>query len=151
FHGVEFGRPLTRVKEYVDIINMLMREEPLNYEGKIYNLQRGFTLRFKPVRPHIPIFLASITPKSLRQTAAIADGWFPIFIPKDQWKPQLDAFRGYIKEAGRSVDDVIVRNPNGVTVTDDPERARQGTAGTAAFYIARMGDFYYEHFVRMGY
>ncbi len=151
FHGVKFEKPLTRVKEYVDVINMLMAEEPLNYRGKIYDLQRGFTLRFKPFRPHIPIFLASITPKSLQQTAAIADGWFPIFIPKAQWKPQLDAFRGYVRDAGRNPDDVIVRNPNGVTVTDKPERAREATAAGASFYIARMGDFYYEHFVRMGY
>lgn len=151
FHGVPFEKPLTRVKEYVDVINMLMREEPLKYHGKIFNLERGFTLRFKPVRPHIPIYLASITPKSLEQTAAIADGWFPIFIPKPQWKAQLDAFRGYIAAAGRQPDDVIVRNPNGVTVTDNPERAREGTASGAAFYIARMGDFYYQHFLRMGY
>ncbi len=151
FHGVKFDKPLTRVKEYVDVINMLMAEEPLNYKGKIYDLQRGFTLRFKPYRPHIPIFLASITPKSIRQTAQIADGWFPIFIPKAQWKPQLEAFRKYVTDAGRKPDDVIVRNPNGVTVTTDVARARQGTASGAAFYIARMGDFYYEHFTRMGY
>ena len=151
FHGVPFDRPLSRVKEYVDIINMLMREEPLQYHGKIFKLERGFTLRFKPVRPHIPIYLASITPKSLEQTAQIADGWFPIFIPKSQWKSQLDAFRGYVTAAGRRPDDVIVRNPNGVTVTDRPERAREGTASGAAFYIARMGDFYYQHFLRMGY
>jgi F420-dependent oxidoreductase-like protein len=151
FHGVDFGMPLTRVKEYVDIINMLVAEEPLNYGGKLFKLERGFTLRFKPVRSHIPIYLASITPKSVRQTAEIADGWFPIFIPKSQWKPQLEAFRSYVTEAGRSPEDVVVRNPNGVTVTTNIERARQGQAGTAAFYIARMGDFYYEHFVRMGY
>lgn len=151
FHGVKFSRPLTRVKEYVDIINMLMAGEPLNYDGKIFKLERGFTLRFNPLRDHIPIHIASITPKSLQQTAAIADGWIPIFLPKDQWQQQLDAFYGYVEDAGRSRDDVVVRNPSGVTVTDDPERARQGTAANAAFYIARMGDFYYEHFTRMGY
>ncbi|MBM3141089.1 MAG: LLM class flavin-dependent oxidoreductase [Chloroflexi bacterium] len=151
FHGVPFEKPLTRIKEYVEIINMIMREEPLNYRGKIYRLERGFTLRFKPVRPHIPIYLASVTPKSLEQTAAIADGWFPIFVPRSQWKAQLDQFQGYVKKAGRSVEDVTVRNPNGVAVTTDRERHREAVAGNTAFYIARMGDFYYEHFLRMGY
>ena len=151
FHGVKFERPLARIREYTDIINMLMREEPLNYRGKIFNLQRGFTLRFKPYRPHIPIHIASVTPKSVQQTAEIADGWIPIFLPKSQWKPQLDAFYGHVEAAGRQRSEVDVRNPNGVTVSDDIERVRQGIAGTAAFYIARMGDFYYEHFSRMGY
>lgn len=151
FHGIKFDRPLTRTREYVDIINMIMREEPLNYDGTIFKLQRGFTLRFKPFRPHIPIHLASVTPKSVQQTAEIADGWMPTFLPKSQWKPQLDAFYAAVEAAGRKRSDVDVRNPNGVTVTDDPERAYAGIAGTAAFYIARMGDFYYEHFRRMGY
>jgi F420-dependent oxidoreductase-like protein len=151
FHGVKFDRPLTRMREYVDIINMLMREEPLNYHGKVFKLERGFTLRFKPFRPHVPIHIASITPKSVQQTAEIADGWIPIFLPKSQWKAQLDAFYAAVEQAGRQRADVEVRNPSGVSVTGDVERVRQGTAANAAFYIARMGDFYYEHFSRMGY
>ena len=62
---MKFNRPLTRMKEYVDIINTLLAGEPLNYQGKIFQLERGFTLRFNPLRDHIPIHIASITPKSL--------------------------------------------------------------------------------------
>ena len=151
FHGVKFGKPLTRMHEYVDIINMLMRGEPLNYAGEIFKLSRGFTLRFDPLRDHIPIHIASITPKSLKQTAAIADGWLPIHLPREQWKPQIDAMSAYLEAAGRKRADFVIRNPTGVRVTDDVEGARQQVAGTTAFYIARMGDFYYEHFIRMGY
>ncbi len=151
FHGVPFGKPLTRLREYVEIINKLMKQEPLNYEGKVFKLGRGFTLRFKPKRPHIPIWLASVTPKSVELSARIADGWFPIFIPKPQWKAQLGAFQDAVRKGGRKPTDVDVRNPAGVTVTTQPERAWAATAGGAAFYIARMGNFYYEHFVRMGY
>src|SRR5215467_8889081 len=52
FHGVKFNPPLSRMKEYIDIINTLMRNEPVKYSGKLFNLQRGFTLRFTPVRNH---------------------------------------------------------------------------------------------------
>ena len=151
FHGVKFERPLTRTHEYIDIINMLMRGEPLNYDGRIFKLSRGFTLRFKPYRPHIPIHIASITPKSIQQTAAAADGWIPIFVPKPYWKEQVDRFYAAVAAAGRARAEVEVLCPSDVTVTTDVEAARQATAAHAAFYIARMGDFYYEHFVRMGY
>ncbi len=151
FHGVPFKLPLTRLREYVDIINSLMRAEPLRYDGKIFVLERGFTLRFDPVREHIPIWIASVTPKSVVQTAQIADGWFPIFLPREQWKAQLGIFYDAVRGSGRRPEEVCVRNPSGVVVTDQPERARMGMAANAAFYIARMGDFYYEHFVRMGY
>ena len=46
---------------------------------------------------------------------------------------------------------MVVRNPSAVSVTDDPQRTYGGLAANTAFYIARMGDYYYEHFVRMGY
>src|SRR5690606_13944621 len=52
FHGVPFRKPLTRIREYTEIINAILREEPLNYDGDLYQLERGFTLRFKPYRPH---------------------------------------------------------------------------------------------------
>lgn len=151
FHGIPFDRPLQRTREYIEIINMLLAEQPLNYNGKIFKLERGFTLRFKPVRPHIPIHIASITPKSLQQTARLADGWIPIFLPKPQWKPQLDSFYSMVDAAGRQRSDVDVRNPSTVVVSEKREAVKAAEAGNAAFYIARMGDFYYEHFSRMGY
>src|SRR5690606_2657848 len=101
--------------------------------------------------PHIPIFLASVTPKSVQQTAEIADGWFPIFLPRSQWQSQLDTFYSAVTAAGRRREDVEVRCPGIVTVTDNVEAAQRATASNAAFYIARMGDFYYEHFNRIGF
>jgi F420-dependent oxidoreductase-like protein len=151
FHGVKFDKPFTRMREYVEIINTLMRNEKLEYAGKVHTMSRGFTLRFNPVRPHIPIWIASITPKSIKQTAAIADGWLPIFMPRERWKDQLGLFYGAVREAGRRPEDVLVRCPYNVTVTNDVARVKAGRRANAAFYIARMGDFYYEHFVRMGY
>lgn len=151
FHGVKFEKPFTRMREYVEIINMLMRKEKLDYHGKVFELGRGFTLRFDPVRDHIPIWIASITPKSLKQTAAIADGWLPIFLPKERWKDQLGAFHTVLREAGRKPEDFTVRCPYTVSVSNEPARAAATRRGMTAFYIARMGTFYYEHFVRMGY
>ena len=151
FHGVKFSKPLTRMREYVDIINMLMREEPLNYDGNIFQLSRGFTMRFTPLRDHIPIHIASITPKSVQQTATIADGWLPLHVPKEQWRSQIDAMTANIEASGRKRSDFVIHNPTGVRVTEDIEGARREVVGTTAFYIARMGDFYYEHFQRMGY
>ena len=81
FHGVKFNPPLTRMKEYIEIINTLMRNEPLKYNGKVFNLQRGFTLRFAPARNHIPIYLATLNAKSVKMTAELADGWLPVMIP----------------------------------------------------------------------
>ena len=154
FHGVPFDRPLTRMREYVDIINMLVAGEPLNYAGKIFQLGRGFTLvgHEHLVRQHIPIYIASVTPRSIRLAAEVADGWLPIWVPQSRWAEEIGSFREMVKAAGRNPDDVAVR-PNSYSaavVTDDPESVYQRIRGTAAFYVARMGDFYYEQLSRAG-
>ena len=149
FHGIKFDRPLTRMREYVDIMRMLFDSEPLHYNGHFFKLDRGFTLRDYQRTHHIPIHIASITPKSVEQTAQIADGWIPIFVPREQWKTQTSTFYDHVRAAGRNPEDVEIRG-GGVTVTDDPEKGYASIAQGAAFYIARMGDFYYEHFVRIG-
>jgi F420-dependent oxidoreductase-like protein len=151
FHGVKFEKPFTRMRETIEIINKLIGGEKLDYSGELFRLSRGFTLRFTPVRLHIPIWIASLTPKSVKQTAAIADGWMPIFLPREQWRAQLGQFSEAVRAAGRQPQEVGVRCPYHVSVTDQPERAVAMRRSNAAFYIARMGNFYYEHFVRMGY
>jgi F420-dependent oxidoreductase-like protein len=151
FHGVPFHPPLTRLKEYIEIINTLMRNEPLQYNGQLFHLQRGFTLRFTPVRPHIPIYLATLNAKSVKLTAQLADGWLPIMIPLPKLKGEIDAVHQMSVAAGRPADAVSVRAPGAVVVTKDVDRARAESAGTLAFYIGRMGTFYAEQLTRHGY
>ncbi len=151
FHGVKFNPPLTRMKEYVDIINMIMAGEPLNYNGKLFKLGRGFTIRFEPVRKHIPIFIASLNQKSVEFTAQKADGWLPVMIPVSGLGKAISEFQAIAKAAGRDPKSVEVKAPGGVVITKNVDRAKAGQAGTIAFYAARMGTFYSEQLTRFGF
>lgn len=153
FHGVKFDRPLQRMREYIEIISAISAAEPLHYNGKIFKLDRGFTMRdHQPPadRRHIPIHVASITPKSIHQTAELADGWIPIFVPREQWPTQVAIAHKALREAGRDTSTFDIRSGGSVSVTANPEAAYGKIKENAAFYIARMGDFYYEHFLRIG-
>jgi F420-dependent oxidoreductase-like protein len=151
WHGIPFQPSLTRLREYVDIMRMILAGEPLKYHGKLFRLERGFRLRFQPVRSSIPIFIASLTPKSVAQTARLADGWMPVLIPLPQLKSEVTAFRALAGHAGRDPHSLTVRSPGSVTVTRDVERARQQSKAHMAFYITNMGDFYCEQLTRLGY
>ncbi|MGH2584689.1 MAG: LLM class flavin-dependent oxidoreductase, partial [Dehalococcoidia bacterium] len=151
FHGVPFERGLRRLREYVEIINALIAGEPLNYEGELFSLKRGFTLRFETVRKHIPIYLATLSPASVRQTARIADGWLPIWTPIEKLSEEITRLRETAAKAGRDPKAIVVRSPGGITITKKVERAKAGVAGGLAFYVSRMGVFYYEHMSRLGY
>ena len=151
FHGVKFVPPLTRMREYVDIINDLIAGKPLNYDGKLFKLARGFTLRFETTRKHIPIFIASLNRKSLEFTARHADGWMPVMIPLGSLKEAIGEVRGIAAEAGRAPEAVVVKAPGWVNVTGDVSRDNTVHAGTLAFYAARMGTFYAEQLTRYGF
>lgn len=151
FHGVKFEPALKKMRDVVTIINMLMANQNLVYKGATFlPMERGFTLRFQPVREHIPIYIASFRPKAVKVVAQIADGWMPTMIPIQQAKSQVDQFMAYVTEAGRDPSQVTVRF-GGVTVARDRERALQASKAGTAFYIARMGDYYYQQLCDMGF
>ncbi len=151
FHGVRFNPALTRMRECVEIFNLLMAGTPLNYNGKIFQLARGFTLRFEPVRKHIPVFIASLNRKSVEFTARVADGWMPVMIPLGALKPAIGEFRALVRAAGRDEHAVAVKAPGWIHVTADVARGRAVHAGTLAFYAARMGTFYAAQLTRFGF
>jgi alkanesulfonate monooxygenase SsuD/methylene tetrahydromethanopterin reductase-like flavin-dependent oxidoreductase (luciferase family) len=150
FHGIKFEPTLARMRETVQIINMLMANQNLVHKGKVFQMDRGFTLRFQPVREHIPVYVASFRPKATKVVAEVADGWMPTMIPIQQAKAQVDRFMGFVRDAGRDPSKMTVRF-GGVTVAKDKERALQGAKAGTAFYIARMGDFYYQQLSDMGF
>ena len=151
FHGAAFNPPLTRMREYFEIINLLMAGQPLNYAGKLFKLERGFTLRFEPPRKHVPIYIASLNRKSVEFTAHKADGWLPVMIPLGRLKESIADFRAMAASAGRDPKSVAVKSPSTIHVTSNPDRARAIQAGTLSFYAARMGTFYAEQLTRFGF
>src|SRR4029079_8032186 len=118
WHGVPFEKPATRLREYIEIINMIMKQEKLNYDGKVFKLERGFTAQFPTFRDHIPTYIASITPKSMEQTGEVADGWIPIYWPKDKIKSGIDTLMVGAKKAGKSREDLTVAPALVMQITD---------------------------------
>lgn len=154
WHGVPYEKPLQRIREYTEIINMVMRREPLHYHGQLYNLDRGFKLRFKPVRDHIPIYIAALTPRSIQQTGQIADGILPTFWPLSAlatMRAELDA--GAV-EAGRPTGSCHIApylTTALIASEDQRQMARMLARGPIAWYIGRMGTFYADMLRRTGY
>jgi F420-dependent oxidoreductase-like protein len=111
WHGVPFDKPMTRLREYIEIVrNILKREAPLEHHGEIYQIPytgAGATGLGKPLKSilragaTLPIYTASITLAGLRTSGEIADGTLPIFMSPEKTKvvtePLLEGW------AGRSV------------------------------------------------
>jgi F420-dependent oxidoreductase-like protein len=97
FHGVPYDRPLGRTREIVEICRQVWkREDKLVHDGPIYHvplpadqgtgLGKPLKIINHPVRPAIPVYIASLGEKNVALTAEIADGWLPLFFVPDKAK-----------------------------------------------------------------
>src|SRR3954452_12790203 len=89
WHGVRFAKPLSRTREYVDIVRLALARKPVAYDGEHYTLPlpdgpgKALRLGFHPPRESIPIYLAAIGPRNLELAGEIADGWLALFFAAD--------------------------------------------------------------------
>lgn len=151
WHGEPFEKPLQRLKEYCEIINLIISGEKVFYEGEIFKLQRGFKLLFEPVRKHIPIYIASISPVSMRQVGEVADGWMPIYWPKSKFVEGMDRVRSGARKAGRPESAAECVASLTVVINPDVEKAKVQAAGPISWYVTNMGDFYHRMLARNGF
>ena len=161
WHGVRFGSPLGRTREYVEIVRTALRRERVRFDGKHFQLPlpdgpgKALTLTVHPVREHIPIYLAAVGPRNLELTGEIADGWLPVFFSPDHAAEQLTQIRAGADKAGRSLDgfDVVPTVP--LVPGDDWKACADNVRAYAALYLGGMGsrdkNFYNQLAVRMGF
>jgi F420-dependent oxidoreductase-like protein len=161
WHGVRFGKPLARTREYVDIVKMALDRKMVRYSGETYQLPlpdgpgKPLHLMLYPVREHIPIYLAAIGPKNLELAGEIADGWQPVFFSPEYAAEQLDRIRAGRRKIGKDLTDFDVSATIAISVGNDLERCAGPIRAHAALYVGGMGsrsqNFYNALAVRMGF
>ncbi|MEV4617620.1 LLM class F420-dependent oxidoreductase [Asanoa sp. NPDC049573] len=161
WHGVRFGKPLGRTREYVDIVKLAVGRKPVQYDGEHYTLPlpdgpgKALRLGFHPPREHIPIYLAAVGPKNLELAGEIADGWLAVFYSPEFAGEQHASWHAGRAKAGLPTEgfDVVPSVP--VVVGDDVAMAAELIRWYAALYVGGMGsrkqNFYNDLAVRMGY
>jgi F420-dependent oxidoreductase-like protein len=149
-HGETFAKPLTRMREYIDIIRKAARGERLDHDGAFFHTRR-FQLRVPPYRADLPIYIAALSPPSLRLTGELADGWLPIFLAPSRMAAAVAELEAGAKSAGRSPRDLVVSPQVSIYVTDDVTAARDRERPHIAFYIGGMGVFYHQYMHRIGF
>ena len=150
WHGVPYGKPLGKTREYVSIVRRILeRKRRLSHDGVHYQipyrgpdatgLGKELMLIGRPTRPDLPIYLASIGPKNVALTAEIADGWLPVFFSPDHagevfW-PHLR--EGLDRAGGDKVFDIAPTVS--AVITDDLDYGRALIKPYLALYVGGMG------------
>jgi len=166
WHGVVYGKLLTRTREYVEIVRaILRREQPLEHHGEYYDipvqggtgLGKPLKLIVHPLRSNIPIYVAAIGPKNVALAGEIADGWLPVFFSPRRvsvFRKSLD--EGFARRSdGRALADFDIAPTVSVVVGDDVDACRMHVKPNLALYVGGMGargkNFYNDLACRYGY
>lgn len=168
WYGQRFPKPLSRTREYTDIIRQVWAREspvrsagphyplPLNTEGTT-GLGKPLNSITHPLRADIPIMLGAEGPKNVALAAEICDGWLPIF-----YTPRMaDTYNAWLDEgfarpgARRTRADFEICATANIVITDDRATALAAMKPRLALYMGGMGaednNFHADLYRRMGY
>jgi F420-dependent oxidoreductase-like protein len=166
WHGVAYGKPLAKTREYIAIVRkILARQEPLVHEGEYYRIPyagedaTGLGKPLKSIlhgRAGLPIYLAAIGPKNVELAAEIADGWLPIFFaPEHYAAAYAPAVEAGLAKGGKSLAGFDIAPSVPVALGDDVDACRASIKPFLALYVGGMGakgkNFYYDLACRYGF
>ncbi len=167
WHGVPYGKPLTRTREYVSIVRkILAREAALEHKGEHYEIPYrgpGATGLGKPIksivhgRADLEIYTAAIGPAGVRTSAEVADGLIPVWMNPERF----DLFEPHLNEGfaraggGKGLDGFDIAPFVTCILGDDVEQCRMPMKMMLSLYIGGMGarnkNFYNDYAKRLGY
>jgi alkanesulfonate monooxygenase SsuD/methylene tetrahydromethanopterin reductase-like flavin-dependent oxidoreductase (luciferase family) len=141
FHGYKFEKPVQRMKEYVEIIRLILSGKQVNYTGKIFDL-KNFTLLLKPKRESIPIYLAAVNQKMVDLTWNIGDGVIFYLRPLNEMKETITKMQSKKK--------IDVTCQIITSIAEDSDIAINRAKKTLAFYVS-VGKIYREFLANNGF
>lgn len=133
--GLEWGKPLTRTEESIEIMRSLLAGESVTSEEEDEFDLEGCQLNLSP-KTEIPIYVGAQGPKMLKMATTRGDG---ILInashPRD-FEYAIERVEKGIEEAEREWDEVDVAAYTSFSAAEDKESAKEAVIPPVAFIVA---------------
>jgi alkanesulfonate monooxygenase SsuD/methylene tetrahydromethanopterin reductase-like flavin-dependent oxidoreductase (luciferase family) len=120
--GIDGRKPVSKMKEFIEVMRLLWKENRVNYDGEFFTLKDAF-LQLRPAQRTIPIYIAANGPVSRTLTGEIADGWFPFYESPRLIARHAEDVKQGAKKAGRCMDEIDVCYNCMTAIADDFEAA----------------------------
>ncbi len=167
WHGVAYGKPQARMKEYIQIVRKIFeRDNALEHKGEFYEIPYkgpGATGLGKPLKTimkpdrGIKIYTAAIAPAGLRTAGEVADGVQPIFMNPEKPETVTKYVLEGMAAAGRgaSLANFDITPFVKVSMGPDLDKCRDQLRPEIALYVGGMGarekNFYNDYAKRLGF
>jgi F420-dependent oxidoreductase-like protein len=157
-HGISFARPVERLEEYIDIIEMALSGRPLQYLGSHFQLPVADS-EYGPLKlgvaRDIPVYIAGLGPRTLELAGARAQGWVgTCFIPESA-SVYIEPIRKGLRSSSREARGFDLQAGGQLAFSDDLEMVLPRAKRSVAFLIGAMGsqtqNFYNMAYRRAGF
>jgi probable F420-dependent oxidoreductase len=135
--GQRFDRPLTTMREHVEVLRQMLSGQKTSYEGKTLSV-KGFRLGGAPVG-EVPIYLGALNKGMLRLTGALCDGVCLNMVPESALPQVLAEVRAGAEDAGKDPGELEVVARLHVVMADDPAMGRNLIRTVFGAYAATPG------------
>lgn len=135
FHGQSFEHPLRRLRETIEIVDLALSGERIEYDGEVFEVS-GFRLNHADGAT-VPVLNAALGTTNIAMSIDYADGILPHLMPLSAIDEAIDEAR----ERANRDRDLHVAPSIPTAVSDDPDEARGVLTGHLAYYIGAT-DFY---------
>ena len=141
WHGITHGKPVTRMKEFIDVLRLLTGglhgAKPVEYKGEYYDINtRGYRRPFEPVRDRIPVYLAGVGGRMCRAAGETADGYLGHVVCSLGYLKEVvtKEIEAGLQASGRKRCDFEAASIITCAVSNDKRRAMHAARATIAFY-----------------
>lgn len=142
-YGMEMGSPLAYLREYIQVLQPLLRQGEVHHHGHFFTTDVSLS-----ARGQIPVYIAALGPRAFRLAGEIADGALPGLCPLPYLlTTALPALREGAAAAGRPRPPLVAYVP--VALTHD--RATAFQVGWQAFALRTTFTEYRKMFAAAGF
>jgi 5,10-methylenetetrahydromethanopterin reductase len=134
--GVAFHKPLTRLRETIEVVQALIRGDAVTLIGETIQVTAA-QLEMTPLRRHIPLYLGVTCPKALELAGEKADGVIlNAFLPTTYVERALVRVEAGAKRAGKRLAEVDISGAVVVSVDPDATSAKDRSRRFIGLYLA---------------
>ncbi|HEY7676431.1 MAG TPA: LLM class flavin-dependent oxidoreductase [Candidatus Methylomirabilis sp.] len=152
--GIPHGDGTARLREYVEVMRRLWREDGPRYAGTHFQLNGG-TLSVRPLQDPLPVWIAAQGPGGMEAAGAVADGWVSNWLYTPEGVGQaLGAVRRHAAAAGRDPSALVGAFEAAVAVAETQEEAEGPGLPAVKAKLLKIGGGYaygYRQLKALGY
>ncbi len=134
YFGIKVEHPLARMREYVELIRLLLSGEDVTYQGRFFRCN-GFP-KLSKGRLKIPIFFGSSGPRMIELAGEVADG---VILNSLATPAHIRRTRALLRKgaekAGREPTELTIASSVIYSVSEDVEEAARAAKEDILFYL----------------